>query len=226
MGKGKRHKLKRSENLQRAHLGTQEAPGKTRKAPLETLHQAFERVGQRFGTTTKCVEAAAMLFGIAKHLGYDLQLRPVSVGVTDRVSGKSVCMGPKILASLTQKQREALQGEQLSDGSNLGHVVLTLDTPALETPALLMDPNLRQVNRLGIDVPNVFAPIETASPEQGRWILNFERYEVTYMLDPGAMPLLKNFEEYSASEEEDYRNIANELWRGSSIELNSDQANV
>jgi hypothetical protein len=205
VGKGSRNKLKRKEP----------AP----KAPLETLHKAFELVERRFGTNTKCVEAAAMLRGIAKHLGYDLQLRPVSVGVNDMASGKSVCMGPKILAGLTPEQREALQTDHLPDGDSMGHVVLTLDTPAL-----LMDPNLRQVNRPGINVPNVFVSIEdaTSDPEDGQWVVNGKGFEVTYLLDAGADPLLEDIDQYSAIEEADYQIAAKALRRGLTVELNEE----
>lgn len=202
MGKGNRNKLKRGEPIP--------------KAPLETLHRAFELVGQRFGTRTKCVEAAAMLYGIAKHLGYDLRLRPVSVGINDNISGKSVCMGPRILAGLTPEQREEAHADCLTGSNSLGHVVLTLDAPAF-----LMDPNLRQVNTLGINVPNLFVPIENANLDlkDGQWIVNGEGFEVTYLLDAGATPLLANFDQYSAIEEADYQMMAMALRRGQTVEL-------
>ncbi|WP_139146671.1 hypothetical protein [Arthrobacter sp. SW1] len=157
-----------------------------------------------------------MLQGIAKHLGYDLKLRPVSVGVNDTVSGGSICMGRKIWASLTPEQHETLQGNALSDDDNLGHVVLTLDEPAL-----LMDPNLRQVNPRGINVPNLFVPIEDADPdpEDGQWVVNGKGFEVHYILDAGANPLLENIDEYRAIEEGDYQRIAKALRHGLAVEL-------
>lgn len=200
MGKGQRDKLKRKEPLPRASL--------------DVLQQAFSLVGERFGSDAKCVEAAAMLRGISKHLGYDLQVRPVSVGINDEVSGKSVCMGPKILASLTPEQRDAVHTDFLEDETSLGHVVLTNDSPAL-----LMDPNLRQVNRMGVDVANLFVTIEDANPESGQWEVSGKGVAITYLLDPDASSLLENFEEYSAIEEADYRLIASALRRGQSVEL-------
>lgn len=202
MGKGKRLKEQRRQP--------------TPRAPLEVLKRAFDLVAQRFGTQSRCVEAAAMLQGIAKHLGYELQVRPVSLGINDRASGRSVGMGQKILGSLTEEQREAMNTDNVPDGMSLGHVVLTLSDPPY-----LMDPNLKQVNPMGINVPNIFAPIESAEvdPEEGSWILTGQDFEITYILDTRARPLLEGFDEFKAVEEGEYRKVATMLRQGGTIEL-------
>lgn len=151
------------------------------KAALGVLREAFNLVGERFGAQAKCVEAAAILYGVAKHLGYDLEVRPVSVGVNDLISARSAIIGKKIQESLTEAQLQNMMCGYIPDDENHGHVVLTLDDPAS-----LMDPNLRQLNPAGINVPNVFCAIDTADPENGQWDFSTNKFDVTYLLDDGA----------------------------------------
>lgn len=203
MGKGRRNKLNRATPVP--------------QAPLEVLHQAFNFVGDHFGTQTKCVEAAAMSYGVAKHLGYDLEVRPVSVGVDDYVSGRFACLGKKFQGSLSADQLKNTQKGDIPDEENYGHVVLTLDDPAY-----LMDPNLRQLNPGGVHVPNVFSKVDTAQPESDApgWEVSTNKFRVRYLLDEGARPLLENFHEFVAIEDADYRFIAKALRNGKTVEFN------
>lgn len=204
MGKGKRLKKQRQDQ--------------TPRAPWVFVERAFELVQEHFGTESACVEAAAMLQGIVKHLGYDLEVRPVSLGVNDFTSGRSVVMGPKMLADLPEEQRAAANTENAPDGISLGHVVLTLSSPAY-----LMDPNLSQVNPMGINVPNIFSPLKSTdavTPEDGQWRITTKDFDVVYVPDEGARPLLEDFGKFQAQEEADYRLIAAQLRRGGTVELN------
>lgn len=206
MGKGKRNKLK------------QNAP--VPRVSIEVLHEAFKTVGDYFGTDTKCAEAAAMLCGVGKYLGYQLVPRPVSIGVNDHISDRSVVMGEKMRRFLTDEQVEsAARAARLGDEAG-GHIIVTLDEPAL-----LMDPNLRQVNPLGINVPNIFREIETThrgdtpddDPEDGRWEVSTSDFSVTYELDSSAMHLLDNFDEYMSIEDPAFKYIAKELRAGRKV---------
>jgi hypothetical protein len=201
MGKGKRNKMKR------------DTPPP--KASLEVLHAAFEFVGDHFGTETKCVEAAAMLHGIAKHLGYDLQVRPVSVGVNDLVSGNSATMGMKVQEGLAEEDLTNAVRRDPED-ENYGHVVLTL-----EDPAYLIDPNLKQLNPGGVNVPNVFAKVETAhpDPENALWRIQNDAFDILYLLDDGARPLLEDFEKWVAMGDAECRQVANALRRGRKVKF-------
>lgn len=158
-----------------------------------------------------------MLQGVVKHLGYDLEVRPVSLGVSDLVSNTSVVMGPKMLAGLTGEERKAMNIGNAADEVSLGHVVLTLNDPPY-----LMDPNLTQVTPMGINVPGIFVPLEIADvvvPEDGQWRITTKDFDILYIPDEGARPLLKDFDNYKAFEEGDYRRIAVILRQGGTVEL-------
>lgn len=67
---------------QNAKIRKERAAAAKRPLPrvsLQTLQEAVEAVGDRFGEDNRCADAAAVLITVGKHLGYTLQPRPVSL---------------------------------------------------------------------------------------------------------------------------------------------------
>ncbi|WP_207346383.1 hypothetical protein [Arthrobacter sp. E3] len=198
MGKGNRNKKGRR--------------GGAEKAPIEMLFKAFLAVEDLYGTETKCVEACVMLYGIAKHLGYDLKPRAVSVGVHDFTSGVSVVLGKKILEGMSPEAQAAAVGV-LDGDENLGHVILTMDDPAY-----LLDPNISQVKKLGANVSGICRPIRVTEGIYG-WELKEECFSIDYELN-GSSKLLTNFYELAELDDAHHRETAGWLRSGMRLARN------
>lgn len=203
MGKGKRIKELRASRAKE-------------KAPINVLHDAFLVVEDHYGTETRCVEAAAMLCGVGKHLGYELRPRPVSVAIKDHTTGNSMMLGEAFLPNLTAEEVEAAYAGNKLGSENLGHMIVTLDQPPL-----LMDPNLRQVASRGLMVPNTFTRVEATHVDGDYdnlgWEIGHEDYEVKYVVDSNASALLEDFEEFMALHDADYKEIARRLKSGQKV---------
>lgn len=185
------------------------AAGEVEQAPIELLFKAFANVADLYGTETKCVEACIMLYGIAKHLGYELKPRGVSVGINDFASGVSVILGAKILESLSPEAKAAAI-DALEGGENLGHLILTMDDPHY-----LFDPNISQVNKLGANIPGICQAVEVTDGMYGLE-LESKSFSVNYVLDEDSR-LLENFYELAARDGAHHREAAGWLRSGKDL---------
>lgn len=198
MGKGNRNKASRE--------------GGFEKTPIELLFKAFAAVSDLYGTETKCVEAAVLLHGIAKHLGYELKPRGVSVGVNDFASDRSVVLGTKIMEGMNPEV-QAKAVDVLDGGENLGHLILTMDDPCY-----LFDPNISQVNKLGLNVPGICQPIKVTEGIYG-WELESKSFSINYALDDDSK-LLTNFYALAARDDAEHREYAEILRSGKNLGRN------
>lgn len=167
MGKGKRLKAERQ-------LALAENAG---RAPLHMLAEAVLAIGDLFGTNADCATAAAMLKLTAGHLGYELSPRPVSLVAMQPSTGNVAFMGPKATSLVPESDRDRVENH-LPEGKDNGHMVLTS-----EDPALLLDPNLRQLGAFGMQAPSLVIRIQSTEPSSGEWFAELDDLELQYILD-------------------------------------------
>lgn len=164
------------------------------RTPLEMLRQCVIAVGDAFGTWSMCVEAACVLQQVGELLGFDLEVRPVAVLMRDKANGYTAAMGTKAEAFLSKDFLGEVIDERPSDVGPTGHVVLTC-----ADPLLLLDPNLRQVGRGGLDAPSIWMSIRSDHPGDGGWRYEDGNLLVVYLVDDEDRSLLENYDEVRQS---------------------------
>jgi hypothetical protein len=178
-------KKNRSEASRRAAA---RSPQRQPPPAVEQLGEATQIVGQFFGTTANCADAAGLLIEIGSRLGFKLRARPVSVQGMDAATGRRFVMGPKATKGLTPEERRELIN-LWPDGKNNGHMVLTS-----ENPGLLLDPNMGQVAQYGIDAPIIVLRIQSTEPESGQWDARHAGLSLIYIVDDENLALMPRFE--------------------------------
>jgi len=184
------------------------SPRRQPQAPIGLLHAATYIVGEFFGTTSNCADAAALLVEIGHNLGFKLAARPVSVQGFDATTGHRFVMGPKATSALSPKDRQAIESH-LPDGKDNGHIVLTL-----EKPSMLFDPNIRQLGQYGIDAPSIIMNIESTNPASGQWDAKHEGLSLIYLVDEENEALLPRFNSARLESKQLGRSIARDLQAG------------
>lgn len=177
MGKGKRLKATRA------------ARGANARTPFELLQEAVEAVGDAFGEEANCADAAALLAAAGADLGFTLRPRPVSLVAHQPSSGDVAFMGPKASALIPPERQDDVE-DLRPGGKDNGHVVLTLDDPAV-----LIDANLRQLGAFGIAAPSLVLKVKSVDPADGRWSARLEDLELLYILDDDHSVLIERFGE-------------------------------
>lgn len=183
------------------------------RAPLGALEEAVVAVGDVFGTTPRCVEAAALLQETARLLGYPLRVRPVSVIAHHVPTDTWAIMGPRATGRLSNEAR-AMTEDRLPDGKDNGHVILTS-----EEPCLLLDPNLRQLGASGWDAPSLILRINNTNPENGEWQAAPGDWHLTYILDEGNPVLVEKFDQVVRNLSSDAEYLARMLRAGATAEM-------
>jgi hypothetical protein len=183
MGKGAR--LRRARAAER----TDDTAGAPSRAEVALLLEAVVAVGDAFGTRPKCAEAAAVLQGTARLLGYTLVPRPVSVLIHHEPSDTWAFMGPKASALIPLEGRPGVEDHR-PGGQDNGHLVLTCDDPRF-----LLDPNLRQLRSYGIEAPSLAVRIASVEPTDGSWSVDHDGLRLQYILDEDNRVLLERYDE-------------------------------
>lgn len=178
------------------------------RAPLELLQEAIVTVGDAYGERPDCANAAALLKEAARHLGYELKERAVSMIIRDTSSGDIVVMGPRARVSLSSEAQEHLEARYAGDENN-GHVILTC-----EDPKMLIDANLRQLGSHGIAAPSLAISIRSTEPESGEWEAEIGNLQLLYMLDEENRRLVGNFGALERSKAKDGKYLADMLKAG------------
>lgn len=181
-----------------------------RSTQLDLLQIATQIVGEFFGNSANCADAAALLMETALRLDYQLQLQPVSVRGWHKSTGQQFVMGPRATSTLTEEERRSLT-DLRGEGKDNGHLVLTLDEPAL-----VLDPNIRQLGRYGIAVPSIMLRVETTRPSTGRWDVQFGDLLLRYFVDDNKA-LLPRYEAARAESSEAAALVARRLRAGASM---------
>lgn len=180
------------------------------RASIEMLGDAVMAVGDVFGTTANCADAAALLAAAARELGYDLKPRPVAVFAHKPSTDDFAFMGPKATALIPENRKHAIE-DLRPDGKDNGHLVLTS-----EDPLLLLDPNLRQLGAFGIEAPSVALRIKSTHPDSGEWEMKLPDLNLVYILDESHTVLLERYNEVADAAAVDGKALANMIRRGMS----------
>lgn len=161
------------------------------KDAARLLEEATIIVGDIFGTQPECIEAAALMVGIARALGSTVTPRAVSTVAFSPISGSVVATGSRAAAWVEEQYR--LRGENASwrhsAGSpeldaheflRAGHMVVTLDEPAM-----VFDPTFRQFSRNGLPMTSIAANIPSTHPDDCKWQLKVATLGlfVTYFIE-------------------------------------------
>lgn len=182
MGRASRMKAERRRN----QVSGTTRPSKvvsTGRVGFDVLSEAVIAVGNVYGTEANCAPAAALLKETARHLGYELVPRAVSVLARHKPTGTHIAMGPRA----TERFRaDAVVENHLPGGRDNGHVILTTDDPS----PLLFDPNLRQLGALGFEMPSVVMKIKSIAPASGNWGLELGDIGLVYIIDNETTVLL------------------------------------
>jgi hypothetical protein len=167
MGKAQRLRAQRAANRE----------SMSRRAPLVMLERAVVVIGDIFGTTPDCANAAAFLKLTADGLGYELKPRAVSLVVTDSSTDSMAFMGPKSNAFLAPKDAHKLE-DMRPTAEDTGHMVLTS-----EDPLMVFDPNLAQLMRFNMYAEPLAFRVESTEPAEGEWVVSRGSLELRYLLD-------------------------------------------
>lgn len=176
------------------------------------LDEAITAVGDLFGTEPLCADAAALMQEVGHYLGYAFTARPVSLVAHQPSTGNIAALGPKA-TELFNDDVLANAESHLPDGRNTGHMVVTC-----EDPFLLIDANLRQLMRFGMDAPSLRVNIRSSRPSNGRWSFDLPDLQLLYILDENNQALLVGFQDTVASSSRLAAFMAENLRNGASAD--------
>lgn len=176
------------------------------------LDEAITAVGDMFGTEPLCANAAALMQEVGRYLGYTFKARPVSLVAHQPSTGNIAALGPKATELINA---DVLAGAEfhLPDGRNTGHMVVTC-----EDPLLLIDANLRQLMRFGMDAPSLRVNTRSSRPSNGRWSFDLPDLQLRYIFDEDNRALLVGFQDTVSSSSRLAAFMAENLRNGASAD--------
>lgn len=159
------------------------------RVDLAVLDRGIYAVSSIFGTEARCVNAAALMQELGRHLGYKFEPRQVSLVASSLRTGNSALLGVKAVTTASLEDLSTAQ-DRRPEGENTGHVILTSDDPGL-----VVDANLGQLAPFGIDIPMLRRRADP-HPQGGEWQWTNEELGIKlhYMLDEDHYGLLEHFD--------------------------------
>ncbi|TFD52354.1 hypothetical protein E3T46_05660 [Cryobacterium sp. Hh11] len=178
----------------------------------EQLQGIADAVAVAIGGQSQCITGVALLCEVAKHFGYDLRPRAVSMAGASKVTGASVVTGSIAQKFLREHGGAAEVFDCVGappDGSEFeraGHLVAML-----EWPTMLIDPTFQQFMAAGL--PNA-TPVVEIAPGEGEILLEDDRFQAVYLFDDENRGWQADFEKVRAVSREVGLDIANHLKAG------------